>query len=41
MNLRAAQKELKSRSPHVTLSVLALEAAGVFLAGMALVSIFT
>ena len=40
MNLRAAQKELRSRSPHVELPVLALEALVLVLVGMLLVGFF-
>ena len=41
MNLRVAQKELRSRSPHVTLPMLALEALVVISVGMLLVGFFT
>jgi hypothetical protein len=41
MNLRAAQKELRSRSPHVELSMLALEALVLVSLGMLLVGLFT
>lgn len=40
MNLRAAQKELGSRSPHVGLFALALEALVVVSLGMLLVGVF-
>jgi hypothetical protein len=40
MNLRAAQQELRSRSPHVGLPLLALEALVVVTLGMLLVGIF-
>jgi len=40
MNLRAAQKELRSRSPHVGFPMLALEALVVISLGMLLVGVF-
>lgn len=40
MNLRAAQKELRSRSPEVGLAVLVLEALVVISLGWILVGIF-
>jgi hypothetical protein len=40
MNLRAAQQELRSRSPHVGLPLLALEAVVVVTVGMLLVGVF-
>ena len=40
MNLRAAQKELRSRSPHVELPVLALEALIMVSVGVLLVGLF-
>jgi hypothetical protein len=41
MNLRAAQKELRSRSPQVEVSMLALEAAALVSFSMLLVALFT
>ena len=41
MVLRAAQKELRSRSPKVGVSMLALEAATLVSFSMLLVAIFT
>lgn len=41
MNLRAAQKELRSRSPHVEFQVLALEAVVLVSVGVLLVGLFT
>jgi hypothetical protein len=40
MNLRAAQKELRSRSPDVGFPMLALEALVVISLGMLLVGVF-
>lgn len=40
MNLRAAQKELRSRSPHVAFPVLALEALVVISLSFVLVGVF-
>tara|TARA_R110002049_G_scaffold185213_5_gene353460 strand:- start:3201 stop:3326 length:126 start_codon:yes stop_codon:yes gene_type:complete len=40
MNLRAAQKELRGRSPDVTIPLLALEVLVVVSAGWLLVGIF-
>jgi len=40
MNLRAAQKELRSRSPHVAFPVLALEALVVISFSFILVGVF-
>ena len=40
MNLRAAQKELRSRSPHVAMPMLALEALVLVCLGMVLVGYF-
>jgi len=40
MNLRVAQKELRSRSPHVAFPALALEALVVISLGMLLVVLF-
>lgn len=40
MNLRAAQKELRGRSPDVALPVLALEALVVVALGVLLASLF-
>ena len=40
MNLRAAQKELGSRSPHVAFPVLALEALVVISLSIILVGVF-
>ncbi|MEZ5501892.1 MAG: hypothetical protein R3E50_04250 [Halioglobus sp.] len=40
MNLRAAQKELRSRSPHVELAALAIEALVVVSLGWVLVGVF-
>jgi hypothetical protein len=41
MNLRAAQKELRSRSPHVAFQILALEALVIISVSWFLVGIFT
>jgi hypothetical protein len=41
MNLRAAQKELRSRSPRIEVSMLALEAAALVSFSMLLVALFT
>ncbi len=40
MNLRAAQKELRSRSPDVTMPLLLLEALVVVAVGWLLVGLF-
>ena len=40
MNLRAAQKELRGRSPDVTIPLLALEALVVISVGWLLVGLF-
>jgi hypothetical protein len=40
MNLRTAQQELRSRSPHVGLPLLALEALVIVSLGMLLVGVF-
>jgi hypothetical protein len=40
MNLRAAQKELRSRSPHVAMPMLALEALVMVSLGLVLVGYF-
>ena len=40
MNLRAAQKELRSRSPEVGVTVLLAETVVIFGAGMLLVGLF-
>jgi hypothetical protein len=40
MNLRTAQQELRSRSPHVGLPLLALEALVVVSLGLLLVGVF-
>lgn len=40
MNLRAAQKELRGRSPEVTFPVLALEALVIVAVGWILVGVF-
>ena len=40
MILRAAQKELRSRSPHVELSMLAVEAVVLVSIGVLLVGLF-
>ncbi len=41
MNLRAAQKELRSRSPHVAFPVLAAEAVVIVTIGVILAGIFS
>ncbi len=41
MILRAAQKELRSRSPHVEITVLAIEAVVLFSLAVLLVELFT
>lgn len=41
MVLRAAQKELRSRSPKVEFQMLALETVVLVLVGMVLVGLFT
>ena len=40
MNLRAAQKELRSRSPHVAFPILAAEAVIIVSIGVLLAGVF-